>query len=309
VNINPQFANDHRHKQTIFVELIGVLLVFIVVYALCSLFNSAERFQEWAHHYEKTIDIDELIFALPSALLALIWFAKRRVDESRQLTQYNHALLQRLLRIQEDERKSIAQYLHDDLSQYLHTITLHAKDILLDSNSYQAHSAAERITTSAKHAQNMTRRMVHSLRPIDLDEQSLSVALKQLIDCANRLMHEKSKCTHYRLDIIGDIDAFTENTSIALFRIVQEALNNAGKHANATLVQTVIKNADGLLTMTVQDNGIGFDTQKKKAEMPFQIGYGLLGIAERVEALAGKLHVISVPAQGSAITVEIQLST
>ncbi|WP_020168337.1 MULTISPECIES: sensor histidine kinase [Methylotenera] len=320
MKVTPNFVDNKQHQQNIIIELIGVLLAFVVSYALSSFFNVSDHFYEWAQQYEKTSDIDELIFALLGFLLALMWFAKRRINESRKLILYNHSLLQRLLQIQEDERKSIAQHLHDDLGQYLNAIKAHTSLLIDDANNDAALFAAQRISSSADHAYNTTRRMMHSLRPVALDELGLSAAIEHMIDTwkvnANSSLnsHEKidvntQKNTEYRLEITGDIDGLPENTNIAIFRIVQEALTNIAKHAQATLIQVVIKNADTILNITVQDNGIGFDVNQKTTDNHKQACYGLLGIAERVEALAGTLHIVSIPAQGTAIAVEIKQLT
>ena len=305
---NPNFIDLKSYRLSLIFESIGILIVFLLVYALCSIWNVSERFYVWAQQYEATGNIDELVFALMGSLFALMWFAKRRVDESRKLSEHNRFLLQRLLQVQEIERKAIAQHLHDDLGQYLNAIKVNAIDMMSDAIDQHAQLAAQRIHTSADHAYQMTRRMMQSLRPIDLDEHKLSEAIKQLIDICQstcRQHAKSSESTQYQLDIVGNIDTLPENMNIAIFRIVQEALNNSAKHANATLVQVLIKNMDGILTVTVQDNGIGADMHDKRSGQ--QNGYGLLGIAERVEALAGKLNIISVPSQGFAILVEINL--
>lgn len=310
MKVTPHFVDHKRHQQIIFIELVGVLLTFIVAYALSSLFNVSDHFYEWAQQYEKTSDIDELIFALLAFLLALIWFANRRINESRQLILQNHNLLQRLLQMQEDERKAIAQHLHDDLGQYLNAIKAHASMLIDGADNNDAAFAAQRINDSADHAYDMARRMIHSLRPVALDESGLSIAIAHMIDTwkiSGKTNAQTPKATEYQLKITGNIDCLPENTNIAIFRIVQEALTNIAKHAQASLVHIVINKSDAYLNITVQDNGIGFDVNQKTADKQLQTCYGLLGMAERVESLAGTMSILSIPTQGTAITIEIKL--
>lgn len=307
VKVTPHFVDHKRHRQLILIELISVLLTFVVAYALSSIFNVSDRFYEWAQQYEKTSDIDELIFALLAFLLALIWFAKRRINESRQLILHNHTLLQRLLQVQEEERKAIAQHLHDDLGQHLNAIKAHANILINDVSNDAALFAAKRISDSADHAYDMTRRMMHSLRPVALDKLGLSAAIEHMIDTW-KISERKPKAIEYQLEIVGDIDCLPECTSIAIFRIVQEALTNIAKHAQASLVHVVINKSDTYLNITVQDNGIGFDIHQKTADKQLQTCYGLLGIAERVESLTGTMNILSIPSQGTAITVEININ-
>ncbi|PPC88568.1 MAG: hypothetical protein CTY37_00775 [Methylotenera sp.] len=306
MKVLPYLADHKRHQQIIYIEIASVLITFIVAYALSSIFNVSDHFYEWAQQYENTSDIDELLFALLAFLFALMWFAKRRINESRKLIKHNHGLLQRLLQVQEGERKAIAQHLHDDLGQYLNAIKAHAASLLIDDTSNDdALFAAQRISSSADHAYDASRRMMHSLRPVALDELGLSAAIEHMIDIW-KISGKTEKVTEYRLKIIGNLDGLSESTNIAIFRIVQESLTNIAKHAHATEVFVFIKQSDALLTITVQDNGIGFDINQKTAGNHLQACYGLLGIAERVEALAGTLNILSTPSQGTAIKVEIK---
>ncbi|MES2579287.1 MAG: sensor histidine kinase [Pseudomonadota bacterium] len=305
MKVTPHFVDHKRHQQIILIELIGVLLTFIVAYALSSIFNVSDHFYEWAQQYEKTSDIDELIFALLAFLLALIWFAKRRINESRQLILHNHTLLQRLMQVQEEERKAIARHLHDDLGQYLNAIKAHASLLIDDACNDDAAFAAQRISDSADHAYDMARRMMHSLRPAALDKLGLSAAIEHMIDTW-KINGKNPKAAEYQLKITGNIDCLPESINIAIFRIVQEALTNIAKHAQASLVHVVINKSDTYLNITVQDNGIGFDVNQKTADNQLQTCYGLLGIAERVESLAGMMNILSIPSQGTAITVEIK---
>lgn len=306
VKFTPRFVDQKRHQKILYIELVCVVLVFVLAFSLSSLFNVSDRFYAWAQQYEKTHDIDELIFALLGFLFALMWFAKRRINESRKLILHNHTLLQRLLQVQESERKAIAQHLHDDLGQYLNAIKAHAASILIDpASNDDTLFAAKRISSSADHAYGTTRRMIHSLRPVALDELGLSAAIEHMID-SWKTNHKTPNTIEYRLEITGDIDHFPENTNIAIFRIVQEALTNIAKHAQATFVQVVMNRQDSTLHITVQDNGVGFNVDEKTADKQLQTCYGLLGIAERVEALAGVLNIVSIPSQGTAISVEIK---
>jgi len=308
VKVNPYFVDRKRHQQILGLELIGVVLIFVAAYVISSMFNASDQFYEWAQQYEKTSDVDELIFALLAFLFALMWFAKRRINESRELILQNHTLLQRLLQVQEDERKAIAQHLHDDLGQYLNAIKVHAATLKVgDTNKKDMQFAAERINSSADHAYDMTRHMMQSLRPVALDELGLSAAIEHMIDTW-KTAHQSQKSTTFHLQITGDIDCLPENTNIAIFRIVQEAITNIAKHAEASEVHVVIHDANALLNITIQDNGIGFDLTQITTSNHLHACYGLLGIAERVEALSGTFNIISMPKQGTAIKVEIKVA-
>ena len=289
-------AAHQMYWRKIALDSAWVSIAFLGVYSLSSYFNFSDNYYVWARQYEQSIDIDELMPALMASLLALLWFAKRRINESRILIQKNHALLQRVLEVQEDERKRIARDLHDDLGQYLSAINAHASSLIFHaSTSAAAQLTAKSITASANHAYRATHNLIRSLRPAALDDLGLSAALEHLIDTwqtisadTNNKAHESvNKQTNYQLLILDNIDRFEEKINIMIFRIIQEALTNISKHAHAKHVSVSISNESGYLVLEINDDGLGFDTNK------INVGYGLLGIAERVEALGGSLEIRS----------------
>jgi two-component system sensor histidine kinase UhpB len=99
-------------------DAVWIFTVLFAVHSISSHFNFVDDYYLLARQYEQGVDIDELPSALIASLLGLLWFAKRRINESRQLIKKNQSLLQRILEVQEEQRKSIARDLHDDLGQY-----------------------------------------------------------------------------------------------------------------------------------------------------------------------------------------------
>jgi len=289
-------------------DLACVPAAFFCTYTISSYFNFSDHYYSWARQYEQSIDIDELLPALLASLVALLWFAKRRINESRILIQKNHALLQRILEVQEGERKRIARDLHDDLGQYLSAIKAQAADLLVDTcSSIDTQLTAKSIASSADHAYQTTHNLIRTLRPVALDDLGLSAALEHLLDTWRQISADKtqsvakldktkldktSRPSNYQLHINGDIDGYHETVNISVFRIVQEALTNIAKHAHAqTVLIDIESKANNLnewyLTIAITDDGVGFDMSKRNS------GYGLLGIAERVEALAGSMEISS----------------
>lgn len=300
----PKQANTQKmYWRSIVLDSVWIPIAFLSAYAISSYFNFSEHYYSWARQYEQSIDIDELLPALLASLLTLLWFAKRRINESRILIKKNHALLQRVLEVQEGERKRIARDLHDDLGQYLSAIKAQAAGLLVDAgSSVDTQLTAKSITSSADHAYQTTHNLIRTLRPVALDDLGLSAALEHLLDTWRQIstdtmqnvakLDKTSRPTNYQLHIHGDIDSYHETVNITVFRIVQEALTNIAKHARAQAVLIDIESKansfnEWYLTIAITDDGVGFDMSKRNA------GYGLLGIAERVEALAGSLEISS----------------
>lgn len=300
--------------RNIALDSVLIPIAFFSIYAISSYFNFSDNYYVWARQYEQSMDIDELLPALLASLLALLWFAKRRINESAILIKKNHALLQRVLEVQEEERKRIARDLHDDLGQYLSAINAQASSLLVDvRSSVDAKITAKSIISSANHAYQATHLLIRSLRPVALDELGLSAALEHLVDTwrlsnKNNLLDKNNPIetnhsqTHYHLNIDSEVDNLNETINITVFRIIQEALTNISKHAHAHTVFINIQNKSGYLKVEIIDNGIGFDMSNQHS------GYGLLGIAERVEALGGDLEISSQPSIGTKINIQIKVS-
>ena len=288
-----------QYKRKILLGISLVPLVFISTYAISSYFSFSEYFNQWAKNYEEVAEIDELPIALLTSLLAMVWFATQRIAESRELIKRNHELLHRVLEIQESERKTIALNLHDDLGQYLNAIKAEATSLCMDMQmNNDAIATAKRITTNADHAYKSTRSLMHSLRPVALDELGLSSAIEHLVDQWATAMQ---KTTQFQLTIHGKIDDQSENINIAIYRIVQEALTNITKHAQATEVTVSISNHTQYLLIAISDNGIGFNAKSMRT------GYGLLGMSERAEAMGCSLVINSNPIEGTHIFANIPI--
>lgn len=288
--------NQAQHKRKVILGLALVPLAFISTYFVSSHFSISEHFTQWARHYEEIAEVDELPLALLASLLAMVWFARQRIAESRDLIKRNHALLQRVLDIQETERKAIAQHLHDDLGQYLNAIKAEAAGLCIGEKADSITViTAKRIVLNTNHAYKATRMMMHNLRPIALDELGLSAAIEHLVDQWKTVM----TTIDYHLLIQGDIDDFSERINIVIFRIIQESLTNISKHSKANEVRININRTTDSVQIEIIDNGIGFNTN-----LP-QTGYGLLGMTERIESVSGRLNIRSTPRQGTNIDVTI----
>ncbi|HPH06836.1 MAG TPA: sensor histidine kinase [Methylotenera sp.] len=292
--------NQTQHKRKILLGLTFVPLAFFSTYMISSYFSLSERFTAWASNYEEIAEIDELPIALLASLMAMVWFATQRIAESRELIKRNTALLQQVLEVQEAERKSIARNLHDDLGQYLNAIKAEAASLCMgDSINSDIFATAQRITQNTNHAYNATKLMMHTLRPVGLDELGLSAAIEHLVDQWNTAFQSN---TIIKLAIHGNIDNLGESLNIAIFRIVQEGITNIAKHAKAKEINIQLTISQKLFRVELSDNGIGFDTENPN------VGYGLLGMSERVEALSGELIIYSAFKQGTRLTAEIPIN-
>jgi signal transduction histidine kinase len=215
----------------------------------------------------------------------------------------NRRLSQQYVRLQEAERKGLARELHDELGQYLNVIKLDAvamRDGRL-TGATTLHERAEAIVANCNHIHTALTSLIRQLRPVGLDELGLGAALEHCIDTWRPRLPD----VQLSLELVGELADLTEAVTLTVYRVVQEALNNIAKHASAGRVTMRLQRTRAdeglpeLVTVTVVDDGVGVDTT-----VPTQ-GLGLIGMRERVAALAGRLEVTSAPGGGFELQAQI----
>jgi len=199
----------------------------------------------------------------------------------------------RLVRAQEEERRALSRELHDELGQSFSSIAMETGNLLdLDWND-DARGRLEAVRDLAGKGVDVTRNMSLLLRPSMLDDFGLAPALQwQARETARRTGMK------VHLTAAEVADDLPEEHKTCIYRIVQEALNNAARHAQARNVQVTVRDEPDRIHVTIQDDGGGFDPQRVR-------GLGLLGMQERVRHLGGRFVVDSSPGRGAVLTVEL----
>jgi two-component system sensor histidine kinase UhpB len=211
----------------------------------------------------------------------------------------NRRLNERLLTLQEEERGELARDLHDEVSPYLFAINADAATAsrLIDNGRARDASAhVQLIADAVRHMQSQVRRMLGRLRPIGLAEFGLREAIENLVAFWRRRRPE----IHYEVAISSECEDLTDVIGTAICRIAQEALSNAVRHAEPELVRISIERRRDRgqgrdeIRLTVEDDGKGLREAGK-------LGYGLVGISERVRAIGGRLSFFSRSGEGFAV--------
>jgi len=209
-----------------------------------------------------------------------------------------NAALRRLNNILEDEAKRIAHTLHDEAAQLLASVYLELAEIKRLQPADAVLDRAERISSQLDMVSDQLRRLSHELRPPILDQLGLMPALQFLSDG-----FRKRAGLHIDIDnFIAERGRLPQPIETALYRTVQEALNNVLKHAGAKNVRVRIWVEQGLVNCTVKDDGAGFSPG---SSAPGQSGLGLLGIRERVSSLNGAFEINSKKGSGTELRVSI----
>jgi signal transduction histidine kinase len=199
-----------------------------------------------------------------------------------------------------EERQRLARDLHDSVTQALYGVTLHAEAALrlLAAGDLTTTAAYLReLRDTAQEALDEMRLLLFELRPPVLEQVGLAAALQARL---NAVEGRANLETRLSVEDLGKLPSAVEQ---ALYRIVQEALNNALKHAHARRITVHLLRTDTSVILEVNDDGVGFDVAAAQETG----GLGLRGIAERAAQFNGKVTVHSAPGAGTQLRVEIGL--
>lgn len=226
--------------------------------------------------------------------------AEKALSESQEQLKKFAAHLQN---IREEERVMLAREIHDELGQILIAIKIDMgmlKQTVLkgidDEYAEDVFVKFDKLVNLVNNTIKTARKIMTDLRPEVLELLGFNEAVKLYV----KNFQERHHVACRFVNTVRYLDLDSQH-SVALFRIIQEALNNVSKHARATLVSIDLSQANGKLILQITDNGVGFDENKKKNTD----SYGLIGMKERVFLLDGELHISSKPGEGTKIRVEM----
>src|SRR5207302_887841 len=193
-----------------------------------------------------------------------------------------------------------AHELHDEAGQITAAIHLALAEIEPELPP-SGRARLRRIGGLVEGVEERLRQLSHELRPTILDDLGLGPALAFLADgfsARTRVAVSVKGSTEGRLDPLVET---------ALYRIVQEALANVGKHARATRAEITLAREKGTLVCAIRDDGVGFDDKRTRRRVGRAAGLGLLGIRERLSALSGQMQILSTPGEGTELRVSVPL--
>lgn len=218
------------------------------------------------------------------------------IEEAREKQQFGLQIIE----AQEDERKRISREIHDGPAQMLANILLRSELIektyqkgQIDLALTEIKSLREMIRSSIQEV----RRIIYDLRPMALDDLGLIPTLKKYIATVSDFHNVAIEFT-----LIGVERRLESKYEVALFRLMQESLQNAFKHSEAKHIKVKLEIKTKAVTMLIVDNGKGFDTDMKKEK-----SFGLIGMRERVEMLDGKLEITSRLEKGTVVFIHVPL--
>lgn len=254
------------------------------------------------HHIFSTVDM------IPNSTKSVASFlditnlkkAKIKIEKQKKML---HKLNSKILKTQEEERRNISRDLHDDLGQHLTAISINLAAIKNNIKENDNPTTMERLEDSLKSVDVISKRihdMVHELRPAILDDLGLIKTIKWYIK-----QFRRRTGISVSLNISDFKKRLDPELEIALYRIIQEALNNVAKHAEAGKVDITIIKDIHKLKILIKDNGKGFDSTLLNTNPLENSGMGIPGMRERLLGVNGKLKIDSKHGFGTKLIIII----
>ena len=245
-------------------------------------------------------EVGEVAMAFNAMTDALALVAREREEANLQLRH----LLEKVITAQEDERKRVARELHDEFAQTLTALAmeLEAAAHRIPPELGAAKEAVHRTHQRAMQAVEEVRRLILDLRPVVLDDHGLVSAVRWY---AERSLEPLGIATTVRTS--GLKRRLGVRTEAAVFRIVQEALNNIARHSGGTVAEVRLDRHNGWLEVAVEDNGRGFAPDAVMTSPAGADGLGLLGMRERAALLGGEFSLRAALGRGTKIRLRIPL--
>lgn len=226
----------------------------------------------------------------------------RDVTQEKRMRENLRYYLHQNTKAQEEERKRIARELHDDMAQVLGSLSRQLDNFIRKKHGFAPTEVLflKDLQAQLNRGVQGVHRLVQDLRPSLLDDLGLIPALRSL---TKSLQESEGIVTD--LGVFGGERRFLPEAELLLFRIVQEALSNIRRHAQASEAQVVIDFAEDRVKLTISDNGRGFELSGGVDDFPRSGKLGLTGMQERAQLLGGTLEVKSKPGKGTTLIVEV----
>ena len=223
--------------------------------------------------------------------------AEAEIQETRQQLQ---ALSTRLLEVQEEERRVIARELHDEIGQSLTLVKIKLQMALHRGGNNKL--LTEECVEIASHTLEQVRTMSLNLRPPALDDLGLAAALQWALD-------RQEGATGWEIEFASDPlpERLAIETETACFRVAQEALTNAARHAQAKKVAVRLRIAGEHLELAVEDDGCGFDQEAVRNRPADRSSLGLISMKERAALAGGSLNIQSTSGMGTTVLAKFPL--
>ena len=219
-----------------------------------------------------------------------------------ETAQSSQVLGAQIIRSQEEERRRVARDIHDGPAQAIANIVFRAEvcERLIDTDSERAKAELKALRDHIRSTLAEIRKIIFDLRPMALDDLGLVPTIRGVLD-----VFREQYGMFTEIAVTGKERRLEPHIEIGVFRVVQEALNNVVKHAEASSVRVRVEFAPAAVAVVVEDDGKGFEVSE--GEIPTG-HFGVMGMRERVQLLEGKLQIKSALRRGTRVLISVPLS-
>ncbi|WP_010175109.1 sensor histidine kinase [Bacillus coahuilensis] len=263
--------------------------------------NRRDELERRLYSLEETIERAEQLVSQITVVLNYLSSDIREMSQALEDAKMKQEFGFRIIEAQEDERKRLSREIHDGPAQMMANVLMRtdlAEKVYKEHGPEVGFSEIREMKQMVRSALYEVRRIIYDLRPMALDDLGLIPTLKKYL----HTLEDYHAGVVITFQNMGQEKRLPSKFEVALFRMVQESVNNALKHAQPTEIQVKIEIKKEKVLVIVKDNGKGFDTENTK-----QGSFGIMGMKERVELLNGTLSILSKIDVGTAITIEVPL--
>jgi len=249
-----------------------------------------------------TIDRADQLISQISVVMNYLTSDLKQVGEVLEDAKAKQDFGLKIIEAQEEERKRLSREIHDGPAQMLANVIMRSdliERVFREKGPDEAFSEVNSFKKMVRSALYEVRRIIYDLRPMALDDLGLVPTLRKYLQTIEEY-HKNSKITFVNLGLERRLPTKYE---VALFRMIQESVQNALKHANAYEIKVKLEITNNDITVLIKDNGGGFDTSIKKPE-----SFGMIGMRERVDLLDGDITFDSKIGKGTAVWIRVPLT-
>lgn len=247
----------------------------------------------------QTIDRAAHLVSQISVVLNYLTSDLRFVGEALEDARRKQDFGLKIIEAQEEERKKLSREIHDGPAQMLANVMMRSDlidRIYRERSGEEALAEIRNLKVMVRNALYEVRRIIYDLRPMALDDLGLIPTLRKYMQTTE----DYNTGVHLSFVNLGEDKRLPSEMEVALFRLVQESIQNALKHAKPKQIQVKLSIASELVMVMIKDDGIGFDSTVEK-----EGSFGLMGMRERVELLEGELTIDSHPGAGTLVCIQV----
>jgi two-component system sensor histidine kinase DegS len=250
---------------------------------------------------DETIDRADQLISQISVVMNYLTSDLKQVGEVLENAKAKQDFGLKIIEAQEEERKRLSREIHDGPAQMLANVIMRSdliERVYHEKGAEEAFSEVHSFKKMVRSALYEVRRIIYDLRPMALDDLGLVPTLRKYLQTIEEY-HNHSKIEFVNIGLERRLPTKYE---VALFRMIQESVQNALKHANACEIKVRLEITNVSITVLIKDNGVGFDTNQKKPE-----SFGMIGMRERVDLLDGEITFDSKIGKGTAVLIRVPL--